>query len=314
MKRKVIITGATGFLGKNLLCTLLKRNIEVTAIVRNAYKLSDIQNGLLCIVEADLADYGALDKRIPAGDYDIFYHFAWNGTSGNEREDYRIQVHNIRAACEAVAAAKNVGCKRFINAGSLMEYESMKLMEHASWRPQGNYLYRFAKLAAHYMAKAEAGRIGLPFINMIISNVYGEGEISARLISSTLQKLIRHENVSYTAGAQLYDFIHIEDASEAFYQVGERGKPFCDYYIGSGQIRPLREYIEEIYACLPIDQKPIFGDYPFDGVQLFYEEFDKNALYRDTGFRCKIPFSEGIQRAYMWMEKKYGTELERKDV
>lgn len=314
MKRKVIITGATGFLGKNLLCTLLKRNIEVTAVVRDAYKLSDIRNGLLCIVEADLADYGALDKRIPAGDYDVFYHFAWNGTSGNKREDYRIQVHNIQAACEAVVAAKNVGCKRFINAGSLMEYESMKLMEHAGRQPQGNYMYRSAKLAAHYMAKAEAGRTDLPFINMIISNVYGEGEVSARLISSTLQKLIRHENVSYTAGTQLYDFIHIEDASEAFYQVGERGKPFCDYYVGSGQIRPLREYIEEIYACLPIDQKPIFGDYPFDGVRLSYEEFDKNALHRDTGFRCKIPFSEGIQRAYMWMEKRYGAELERKDI
>lgn len=314
MAKKVIITGATGFLGKNLLCTLLKRNIEVTAVVRDAYKLSGIQNGLLCIVEADLADYAVLDKRIPEGDYDAFYHFAWNGTSGNQREDYQIQVHNIQAVCEAVAAAKNVGCKRFINAGSLMEYESMKLMEHAGQRPQGNYLYRSAKLAAHYMAKAEAGRIGLPFINLIISNVYGEGEVSARLISITLQKLIGHENVSYTAGNQLYDFIHIEDASEAFYQVGKRGKPFCDYYIGSGQIRPLREYIEEIFACLPTGQKPIFGDYPFDGVRLSYEEFDKNALYRDTGFRCKIPFSEGIQRTYMWMEERYGAGLEQEDV
>lgn len=311
---KAIITGASGFLGRNLAYALLERNIEVTAVVRDKEKLPDIHKERFRTIELDLSDYGVLDKQVPAGSYDVFYHFAWAGTSGEGREDMLLQLADVKAACAAVCAAKRLGCRKFVNPGSLMEYEAMQCMQAQGIAPSGNYMYRSAKLAAHYMAKAEAGRIGMPFLNMVISNVYGEGEVSARLVSSVLQKLVKGENISYTAGTQLYDFIHIADAAEAFYQVGENGRDYCDYYIGSGRIRPLREYIEELYACLPVSQKPVFGDVPYDGVQLSYEEFDKNALSRDTGFSCKIPFSEGIQRAYAWMEKKYGTGLEPKDI
>lgn len=320
--KKAIVTGASGFLGKSLVRALLKRNIEVTAVVRNIDKLSDIDSVqsscITCrstaamqgeemkqirIVKAELSDYHRLDEQIPDGSYDVFYHFAWAGTSGKEREDTALQLANVKAACAAVGAAKRLGCRKFVNAGSLMEYEVMQCMQMQGNVPDGNYMYRSAKLAAHYMAKTEAARTGMPFINMIISNVYGEGEISARFISSVLQKLIKGETVSYTAGTQLYDFIHIEDAAEACYWVGENGRDYCDYYIGSGQIRPLREYIEELYACLPVHQKPIFGAIPYDGVRLSYMEFDKDALLRDTGFRCRVTFKEGIQRTYQWLKE-----------
>lgn len=327
--KKVIITGATGFLGKNLVYTLLERNVEVTVVVRDIGRLPDLYSTFpscaacrlgehvdlqamesgyfpskqLRIIKAELSDYHMLDRHIPVGCYDVFYHFAWAGTSGKEREDALLQLANVKAVCAAVGAAKRLGCQKFVNAGSLMEYEAMKCMQEQGIVPGGNYMYRSAKLAAHYMAKAEAGRIGMPFINMIISNVYGEGEVSVRLISSVLQKLIKGENVSYTAGTQLYDFIHIADAAEAFYQVGENGRHYCDYYIGSGQIRPLREYIEELYACLPVRQTPVFGDVPHDGVQLSYKEFDKEALFRDTGFQCRVSFKEGIKRTYGWLKE-----------
>lgn len=297
------MTGASGFLGGHLVKALLKKNVEVTAVVRDAGKLTGIKNGLLCVVEADLADYAVLDKKVLAGSYDAFYHFAWAGTSGEARADAALQLFNVKSACEAVGAAKRLGCRRFVNAGSLMEYEAAECMRAPGLKPDGNYLYRSAKLAAHYMAKAEAGRTGLPFVNLIISNVYGEGELSARLISATLRKLVKGERVSFTAGAQLYDFIYMEDALEAFYQAGENGKPYCDYYIGSGQIRPLREYIEELYGCLPAGQKPWFGDVPYDGVRLSYCEFDREALARDTGFVCRVPFEEGIRRTYAWMKE-----------
>ncbi len=301
--KRVVITGASGFLGKKLTEALTQRQIQVTAVVRDAGKLAEMKMDHLYIVEADLKDYCILDQRIPAGDYDAFYHFAWAATSGPNRENYEVQMLNVQAACAAVAAAAKIGCERFINAGSLMEYESQKLMEQPGRQPVGNYLYRSAKLAAHYMAKAEAGRRDLAFMNMIISNTYGEGEISNRLISMVLQKLISGQKVSYTDGKQLYDFIHLDDAVEAFCRVGECGQAFHDYYIGSGQVRPLREYIEELYSCIPVECQPEFGGIAYDGLSLSYEEFDKEALYKDTGFRCSIPFSEGIRRAYAWMRE-----------
>lgn len=329
--KKVIITGASGFLGRNLVCALLKRDIEVTAVVHKlperqsaplpsqpyarphdhpAMEGDDFHRKQLHIAEVELSDYSMLDQHILPESYDVFYHFAWAGASGKEREDTALQLTNVKAACAAVGAAKRLGCRKFVNAGSLMEYEAMKCMQAKGMAPDGNYMYRSAKLAAHYMAKTEAGRIGMPFVNMIISNVYGEGEISARFISSVLQKLIKGENTAYTAGTQLYDFIHIADAAEAFYQVGKNARAYCDYYIGSGQIRPLREYIEELHACLPVRQEPVFGNIPYDGVQLSYQEFDPEALFRDSGFQCKISFQEGIQRTYQWLKENGNVSAE----
>lgn len=307
--KRVIVTGATGFLGKNLLANLFGHGVEITAIVRDKGKLEGMQGERLTAVQAGMDDYAKMDKLVPHADYDVFYHFAWDGTFGTDRENYQVQMRNIKGACEAVTAAKKIGCRKFVYAGSLMEYESRKLMDEAGRVPVGNYIYRSAKLAAHYMAKAEAGRIGLAFVNMIISNTYGKGEISGRLVSTALQKCVKGEPAFYTAGTQMYDFIHVSDAAEAFYQIGEHGKAFCDYYVGSNRIRPLREYLEEMYASIPAGQTPEFGAVPYDGISLTYEEFDREALFRDTGFQCRVPFSEGVRDAYEWMRRNINAEV-----
>lgn len=303
--KKVIVTGAGGFLGKSLVQNLIKKGIEVFAVVRNLDKVEKelCKNTLLHILELDLIHIEELPQRIGETNFDVFYHFAWAGTSGLAREDYELQLWNVQMACRAVDIAKKLECKKFIHAGSLMEYESIKYMQAPGKRPVGNYLYRSAKLAAHYMAKAEAGKLGLPFINLIISNVYGRGEKSGRFINTTLRKILLEEETKFTSGTQLYDFINIKDAAEAFYNVGEYGKDYEDYYIGSNQIKPLRQYVEEIFECLPTEQKPVFGEVPFDGVSLTYNEFDRKTLERDTGFQCRISFQDGILDTYRWLEE-----------
>ena len=176
-------------------------------------------------------------------------------------------------------------------------------METREEKPVGNYLYRSAKLSAHYMAKAEAGRLGIPFINMIISNVYGEGEVSNRFICSTLKKIINDEDIAFTSGEQMYDFIHIGDAVRAFYYVGEKGKAYCDYYIGSGEIKPLKQYIIDMYDTLDIKKKPGLGKIKYDGISLNYDEFNRDSLKKELGFECNVSFMEGIKKTYKWLQE-----------
>lgn len=304
--KRIIITGASGFLGKNFVLKALEKGTEVFAVVRDVGKLADIADQeRLHTIPLDLEYISELPKVLSLKGFDAFYHFAWSGTAGREREDYRLQIRNAQAACEAVCAAKELKCEKFINAGSLMEYESIKFMEQPGQKPVGNYIYRSAKLAAHYIAKAEAGRLELPFVNLIISNVYGRGEVSGRFISATLQKILKDEKMDFTAGTQLYDFIYITDAAEAFYLVGKYGKPYMDYYIGSNEIRPLREYIERLFECLLIQKKPVFGNVSFDGKSLSYNEFERGCLERDAGFCCKVSFEEGIRETYEWLKNKW---------
>lgn len=305
--KKIIVTGASGFLGKSFVRKALGDGTEVYAVVKDITKLKDIENHhLLHVLQLDLEQISTLPQLIKMEGFDAFYHFAWAGTSGIGREDYGLQIKNIKMACKAVDAACKMKCEKFINAGSLMEYESMKFMERPGEIPAGNYIYRSAKLAARYLAKAEAGRAGIPFVNLIISNIYGKGEVSGRLISATLQKIMKGEKATFTAGTQLYDFIYITDALEAFYLVGQYGKPYTDYYIGSNQIKPLREYIQEIFACLPTEETPVFGEILYDGGSLGFDEFERDNLKRDTGFCCRTSFQEGIKETFEWLREREG--------
>ena len=89
-----------------------------------------------------------------------------------------------------------------------MEYEIEAVMKTES-TPGINTLYCSAKTAADYMAKTLAGSLGIDYIRAVISNIYGPGERSPRLINISIRKLLRGEHCAFSAGEQIYDFIYI---------------------------------------------------------------------------------------------------------
>lgn len=81
--KKVIVTGASGFIGKALVKRLLKDNVEVWAIVRDRKKLDNIEiTPKLKIIESELKEYKNLEGKINEKNFDIFIHLAWDGVYG----------------------------------------------------------------------------------------------------------------------------------------------------------------------------------------------------------------------------------------
>ena len=159
----------------------------------------------------------------------------------------------------------------------------------------GGYIYGTGKLAAHLMGETVAKMTGVEFIPVIITNIYGVGEKSARMIYTAIRKLIHKEHCSFTAGYQTYDFIYITDAINAIIAVAEKGKPFNRYYIGSGEPKPLREFLLEMRDLVDPTAEIGLGDLPFKGVNVSYDQFDLKKVERDTGYVNQIPFAQGIK-------------------
>lgn len=301
--KKVIVTGASGFIGYALVKELSLEGYEVYAVIRNKNKLSlfdDFDNVKTYI--CDLSNINNLNNLINENDFDSFFHLAWDGTAGNDRENYDKQLLNVKYTCEAVEVAKKMGCQKFIYAGSLMEYESINYIPMSGSKPVKNYIYRTAKLTAHYMAKALAVDLDLDFRVGIISNAYGEGEMSQRLINSTIRKMLNNEKVSFTSGEQLYDFIYISDVVRAFIAISQEGQPYGNYYIGNEHQRKLKEFLIELRDCMDKNIKLGLGEIPFDGISLDYSQIDTLRLYEDTSFECKVNFSEGISKTIKWLK------------
>ncbi len=302
--KNVIVTGANGFVGSAVCKELSNRGIKVTAVVRSRESsLKSIKNlKNVNIIFLDMSEIFKLDEILESRNYDCFYHFAWTGSAGELRGDYRIQLNNVEYSCNAVQAAKRIGCKRFVFAASIMEYEIGKLM--ASDKRIGiNTIYSTSKITAEYMVRAIADTIGIEYVGGIISNIYGPGENSHRLVNTTIKKLLNGEYCRFSDGEQMYDFIYIEDASRAFYELGLNAYPDKSYYIGSLNPRHLKEFLEEIRDVVSPKTKIGLGELEFEGISLTYKEFDLFALEKDTGFRPYVSFMDGIRRTADWIKE-----------
>ena len=303
--RKAIVTGSNGFIGTALCRALTSQGVEVIAVVRNEEEnISHIKDlpGLR-IVYCDLSDFGKLAEVIPDRDVDVLYHLAWVGSAGTLRGNCDVQMNNIRYTCDTVKACAAMECGRFVFASSIMEYEIDALMK-TDRTPGINTLYSSAKVAADYMARTVAGSLNVSFIRTVISNIYGPGEISPRLINTSLRKLMNREHCAFSAGEQIYDFIYIDDAAKAFVAVGEKGMANRTYYIGSLNPKPLREFLCEMRDQVDPSIEIGLGEIPFDGISLSYQEFDVESVKKDTGYTPVVDFSTGIRNTIAWLSEE----------
>ena len=301
--KKAIVTGANGFVGTALCKELSGQGTQVVAVVRdekeNISRIRDLTG--IRIVCCDLSRFRNLGDVIPDRDIDVMYHMAWAGCSGPVRGDSDIQTDNVKYTCDTVRACGELGCKRFVFAASLMEYETEALMQ-TELKPGINSLYCTAKIAADYMARAIAGSLGIDYIRAVISNIYGAGEKSPRLINTSIRKLLKGERCAFSAGEQLYDFIYVTDAAKMFAALGDSGKSDKTYYIGDSP-KPLKEYLAELRDAVMPGAELGLGELPFEGVSLSYTEFDKNAVYEDTGIKPEISFAEGVRKTAEWIKE-----------
>lgn len=304
---KYIVTGAAGFVGQALVNELISEKNQVLVLVRNTCKIPCEwkENKLLTILAVEMKNYSEIANDIKERDFDVFIHLAWAGTSGMERADVDLQLNNVRYCCDAVRLAASLGCKKFLNAGSIMEYEAMQFIPKDGSQPGMGNIYSTAKMTADFMAKATSVKEGINYNNIIISNIYGAGEKSQRFLNTTLRKMMKNESIPLTHGEQLYDFIYIDDAVKAIRKVAENDD-ICNeaVYIGNSVQRPLKEFILEMKEAAGSTSELLFGKIPFNGALLCYNEFDTLKLENRLEFTPTISFAKGIELTKQWLEEQ----------
>ena len=141
---KVIVTGATGFIGRRLCKALLDKGICVYGIGRNNEVLRELEeNDRFHGFSLEFADYSQIENLITDRDFDYFFHLANYGVNGADKENYKIQIQNIKIACDCVEIANTLGCKRFIFVGSVDEFEAVNLPDANYRTPTHSKIYAY---------------------------------------------------------------------------------------------------------------------------------------------------------------------------
>ena len=305
MSRRAVITGASGMIGVALAQQCIMAGEEVLAICHRGSSKNQALHKLpgVEVLEADLGEYARLAEEQWKKRYDTFYHLAWAGTAGQARNDMALQVDNIRCTLDAVELADHMGCRTFVGVGSQAEYgrHQEPLRPETPAFPETGY--GMAKLCAGQMSRSSCGQKGIKHIWARVLSVYGPHG-GQDMITVALQKLMRGEHVSFTAGEQVWDYLYSEDAARALRLMAERGRSGKTYVLGGGKGRLLKEYLEAMYriTCERIRRDGHIkgtigiGELPYGELQVMHLEGDISELSRDTGFTPEIFFEEGIYR------------------
>ena len=303
--KKAIVTGADGFVGSYVVKELLENDYFVIAVDIGHLPIRlDTSNSKLRYISHSVDDLSFLSQE---HEVDVFYHFAWRGSAGPERCDEQIQLNNALLTARCLRFAASIGVKRFVVAGTIMEFETNQVVYEQGSQPALPYIYGAGKTVAHEICKPIANDLGIDLLWTYITNTYGVGESSQRFLNNTIKKIIHGDKLEFTSGNQNYDFIYVTDVARAFRLVGEKGIANKGYLIGSGKARPLKEFVMEM--CNAIDPRivPVFGDVPYTGVMTPIEIFSINDLQVGLGFVPQVSFRDGIRRTY-----KYLKELENR--
>lgn len=306
--KKALVTGATGFIGSFLVRELVRQQVEVIAVVREkASNLKRLEHLPIRIVECDMHNYSILHEQIMEKDIDAVFHTAWQGISDRDAKNQEIQLQNLKHTLTLIDEADKMNIGTFIGCGSIHEYESIVEMSEDKTVSNMGYMYKAAKLSAHWMGKAKCGFYGIRFFWPFI-NTYGEEERSERLINMVIRSIYHCQSPDLSQGMQYYDFVHVRDVARALILIAEKGVDGTNYTIGSGEAKRLKEFLSEVgeIANRLNGNTNIalgFGKVESNVISLPKDVFDITKLQTDTGYFPQISFTEGIESTALWIKE-----------
>lgn len=291
--RSAVVNGALGSVGLALVKCLLDKGVKTYAVVYPGDKrISLIPEGAV-VVPCDMRKINELTTQITEP-VDAFFHLAWMGTIGPERDDMLLQTENIRCAIEAAKAASELKCSVYVGVGSQAEHGRVEGMIHPETPCFPVTGYGMAKLCSGQMTRSVCSKLNIRHIWARILSVYGPNDGPLSVTSIIIDKLMAGEKPSLTAGEQMWDYLYADDAAEGLYRMAANGKDGAVYPLGSGSVRSLREYFEIIRDAVDPELPLGLGEIPYSANQVMHLQADISSLTSDTGFLPKTQFEEGI--------------------
>jgi dolichol-phosphate mannosyltransferase len=298
----ILVLGASGFIGANLLRTLLPFRSDVygTATRLPAWRLESVPAQQ--IVVTDLLVDSNLDRLLDfVKPQTIFDCVAYGGYSF-ETDSKLIYLTNFNLCARLLSRLENGKLSAYVHAGSSSEYgdNAAGPLETAFTAPNSHYAVSktaVANLLYYYGKKA-----GVPCVNLRLYSAYGPMEDSSRLVPNVVRFGLEHRYPPLVDPQTSRDFVYIDDVVEAFIDVALKLEPQLfgeSLNIGSGVKTTIGDVVKVALEIFDIDGEPAFN--------MESRHWDLKDWYADIakvrdriGWRPRIRFPEGLRRTAEW--------------
>lgn len=296
--RRVLVTGASGFIGSHLCRRLLELGAEVYGVSRT------VRDGAGDGIEwrqADACDAAATLALFRSINPDYAFHLAAHVTGSTAPEQILPTFHaNLTGTVNLLAAALETGCVRIVLSGSLSEPE-VGQDEMFPTSP-----YAASKWAGTGYARMFHALYGLPVVIARVFMVYGPDQKDCtKLVPYVISSLLQGKSARLSSGLRQIDWVYVEDVVEGYITLAlTPGLEGSTVELGSGRLVSIREIAQRLEGILGTANKVLLGalpDRPLEPVRVARVTETRER----TGWMASTPLDEGLRRTVSWYEKHY---------
>lgn len=298
---RILITGASGFIGSKATRALLAGGHDVALLVMPGdplWRLRDVTDQCT-VLTGTLADAPVLQPALAEWSPEACLHFAWYAEPGA----YLHSIENISSLTASLALMQTlaqVGCRQFVGAGTCAEYDTDQgfLREEGSTRPAT--LYAAAKLSFCMLGQHLAAAAGMRFAWGRIFYPYGPGENPRRVVPAVIHTLRSGQTFPATPGEQVRDYVHVEDVAAGFCALVEKGAQGV-FNIASGEPTTIRHLLELIGEIVGRPELLLFGALPYREWEPMFICGNVQKL-KSLGWIPRFSLREGLSQTVVWWQ------------
>lgn len=301
--KKILVTGANGFIGSHLVQRLVSQGARVAALVRNTCNLRALSNLLDCIeiYYADAGERAAVLRAFEAARPDIVFHLAAVGMSQPFISLDEALRTNVIGTIHVLAAARQTGVQRLIHSGTAYEYGAR---DSAVRPPEGLdpiNPYAASKAAAWAFVRMYARTFGLSAVTLRLYYVYGPGQPPMTLIPSAVCAALQDRDLPMTAGRQRRDFVYVEDVIEGYLRAAVA--PDLDgrsIDLGSGQSHEIGQVVMRLFELAGSKGRPLLGALPYRPGEIMNQVADTRAARELLDWQATTNLEDGLRQTIEW--------------
>lgn len=309
-QKRVILTGASGFIGANLARRLLRDGHEVHLLVRPAesrWRLDSV-SGEVSYYEVALQQQALLEDIVTRIDPDWVFHLAAYGSYSTQRDVQSIITTNYNGTVNLVEACLKTGFQAFVNAGSSSEYGYKGHAPVESELPEPNSHYAASKAAATLYCQFIASQSQRRLTTLRLYSVFGPWEEPTRLMPTLLLAALRGGLPPLVSPTIARDFVYVDDIVEAFLMAAgataevHRGV----YNIGTGVQTTLLALVEVVRQHFEISAEPQWGSMPDRGWDTDVWVADPTLVESQIGWKPTHSLESGLRAFADWLTTEPG--------
>ena len=304
--KKVVVTGANGFIGAHTLQKLCDLEYDIFAIYNSSHP--DIQIKNLNWIKANLLNSKEVEHLFNSIKPTHLLHFAWN-VQGN----YRDSLDNfdwLKASIDILLNFKNNGGQRAVLAGTCFQYEFIEGVYNEIATPKKpQYIYGIAKEQLQNIFEKYCKATGLSGAWGYIFHLYGDNEIKSRLIASVINSLLKNEETKCSSGEQIRNYLYVKDVAGAFAAILD-SEIQGGINVAANNAIAVKDLVLKIGHLMNKPELIQLG-----AVDSYLKEpemmiADTNRLYKELNWKSEYDLESGLIETIKWWQNKSAPVVE----